>query len=784
MVKGFSFQLLAWLWAVPSLAAFPDCKNGPLKDNKVCDMTADALERATSLIKLFTVEEKINNTGNTSPGVPRLGLPAYQWWSEALHGVAHSPGVKFSKNGNFSYATSFPQPITMGAAFDDALIKDVATIISTEARAFSNAGRTGLDFWTPNINPFRDPRWGRGQETPGEDPFHLSSYVHALIDGLQGNTESRYKRIVATCKHYAGYDIEQWQGNARFGFNAVISPQDLVEYYMPPFQECARDSNVGAFMCSYNAVNGVPACADPYLLQTILREKWNWSSEQQWVTSDCDAVANVFTDHHFTKTPEEAVAESLKAGTDVDCGPYYQKYLPNAYKQGLFNDSVLDMALIRQYSSLIRLGYFDPAEAQPYRSVGFDSVATEGNLALAKRAAVEGMVLLKNDGLLPLSIKNKPKISLLGDWANATTQMQGNYKGTAPFLTSPLAAAQNLSATVTYASTPEAAKDADVIIYIGGIDNHIEAEDLDRNSISWNASQLSTISTLSSYGKKMLVVQMGGGQVDSSAIKANANISALIWAGYPGQAGGTALFDIITGVSAPAGRLPITQYPASYVDAVPMTDMALRPGPKNPGRTYKWYTGKPVFEFGHGLHYTKFSASIVTEGGLAKSYSISDLMSKCKASIADSSSGVKYADKCALGTVHAAIKNKGNVTSDYVALGFLAGQFGPAPHPKKSLVAYTRLSDIAGGASQTADLDLTLGSLARVEDNGKKVLYPGTYKLEVDNGPLTSVTFTLTGEKATLDEWPVQKNQRPHTAKGVGKGNGYQGPNPYQAPIA
>lgn len=219
---------------------------------------------------LYTLDEKINATDSASPGVPRLGIPAYNWWSEALHGVADSPGVNFSDQGDFSYATSFPQPILMGAAFDDQLIRDVATVVSTEARAFNNANRTGLDFWTPNINPFRDPRWGRGQgkhinvkdildvdannslETPGEDPFHLSSYVHNLIQGLQGDASDPYKRVVATCKHFAGYDLENWNGNHRYQFDAQISQQDLVEYYLPPFQSCARDSNVGSFMCSYS----------------------------------------------------------------------------------------------------------------------------------------------------------------------------------------------------------------------------------------------------------------------------------------------------------------------------------------------------------------------------------------------------------------------------------------------------------------------------------------------------------------------------------------------------
>lgn len=208
------------------------------------------LERAKSLVGLYTLEEKINATSSGSPGVPRLGIPPYNWWSEGLHGIA-GPYTNFSANGDYSYSTSFPQPILMGAAFDDALITEVATVISTEARAFNNANRTGLDFWTPNINPFRDPRWGRGQETPGEDPYHLSSYVQALVQGLQGDASDPYKRVIATCKHFAGYDIEDWNGNLRYQVDAQISQQDLVEYYLPPFQACVQ-ANVGAFMCSYS----------------------------------------------------------------------------------------------------------------------------------------------------------------------------------------------------------------------------------------------------------------------------------------------------------------------------------------------------------------------------------------------------------------------------------------------------------------------------------------------------------------------------------------------------
>jgi beta-D-xylosidase 4 len=766
---------------------------------------------------VLTIQEKINNTGSTSPGVPRLGLPAYTWWQEALHGVASSPGVNFSAKGDYSYATSFPQPILMGAAFDDELIKAVATVISTEARAFNNDGRAGLDFWTPNINPFRDPRWGRGQETPGEDPFHLSSYVRALIDGLQGGYDPKYKRVVATCKHFVGYDMESWNGNFRYQFDAQINMQDMVEYYMPPFKSCARDSNVGAFMCSYNSVNGVPTCADPWLLDDVLRKHWAWTNEEQWVTSDCDAIQNVFLPHEWASTREEAAALSLIAGTDINCGTYYQNHLPAAYSQGLINESTVDQALIRQYSSLIRLGYFDPAEKQPYRQLNFSHVNTPEAQKLAYQAAVEGIVLLKNDGgLLPLDLRNNKSIALIGDWANATTQMQGNYFGQPPYLRSPLHAAQQLT-TVYYATGPggqgdpttdhwlpvwDVAAKADIIIYVGGIDNSVESEGMDRHAVAWTGAQLDVIGQLAQYGKPMAVVQMGGGQIDSSPIKHNANISALLWAGYPGQDGGTAIFDILTGRAAPAGRMPITQYPADFVAQVPMTDMTLRPGPNSPGRTYKWYNGTAVYPFGYGLHYANFSVSFGPgDGPLVAAASknktkntdasdknkgtgvvhIADLIAACNSS--SSSSAVSHIENCPALNLPVTIRNTGTNTSsssasDYVALLFLTGTFGPAPHPARSLVAYTRAHNIAPGDTQTVRLPVTLGGLARVDERGNTVLYPGAYSLvmldEEQKEVLAKTEFKLVGSEAVLDRWPQPSASRTPRHKGTGEvGDGY-----------
>lgn len=798
-VHVFLGGLVAMSSSVLAASNFPDCASGPLANNSVCDTSLDPITRAKALVSVLTTAEKTNATISSSPGIPRLGLPAYEWWSEGLHGVASSPGVTFNPDNasDFGHATSFPQPITMGAAFDDALIHAVGAVVSTEARAFSNAGRAGLDLWTPNINPFRDPRWGRGQETPGEDPFHLSSYVKALISGLQGDDDDAgsvggtYRKIVATCKHFAGYDVESWDGNYRYQFDASISSQDLVEYYLPSFQACARDAGVGSLMCSYNAVNGVPTCADDWLLTDVLRDHWNWTGATGglgYVTSDCDAVQNVFLPHRWAESREAAAADSLKAGTDLNCGTYYSRHLGGALEGGLIDDGDLDAALTRLFASLVKLGYFDPADAQPYRALGWADVNTPEAQQLAYEAAVEGIVLLKNANatlpLTPQQLQGK-KLAVLGDWADATTQMQGNYYGVAPYLHSPLFAARQLLGddNVLFAAGPgygnpttndwdalwAAAAAADVLLYVGGVDDATESEGMDRVGLAWTGAQLDVLGELAQLGKPLVVAQMGGGQLDGSPLAANPGVGALLWAGYPGQDGGVALLDVITGARAPAGRLPLTQYPADYVANVSMTDMSLRPGDGDgdygdkhfPGRTYRWYDGEATFAFGHGLHYTTFEADIaglpgtsngssVTGGGAAL-YDIASLVANC--------SGVAYLDLCPFATVTATIRNTGAATSDYVALLFLSGDFGPAPQPLKTLVAYARAHNVTGGGSGSSvplSLDLTLGSLSRVDEEGNRVLYPGSYSLVLDLEPgLAVVNFTLAGDEVILDHWPA-----------------------------
>ncbi|KAF2466210.1 glycosyl hydrolase family 3 N terminal domain-containing protein [Lindgomyces ingoldianus] len=717
------------------------------KNNTVCNINASPPQRAAALVAAMTMDEKLVNLVDHSLGAERLGLPKYDWWSEALHGVAFSPGVHFSTNGEFSSATSFPNPITLSAAFDDALVEAAAGIIGSEARAFANAGKAGLDFWTPNINPFKDPRWGRGLETPGEDPLRIANYVKHLIKGLEGTEDTR--QVIATCKHYAAYDLERWNGVVRYAFDAIVSMQDLVEYYLPPFRQCARDSNVGSIMCSYNSVNGTPACANSYLMQTVLREHWGWTKDNNYIVSDCNAVHNIYADHHWLKNAAQAAGAALTAGTDNVCeAGGWSTDVVGAYNQSLARKAVVDKALERQYEGLVRAGYFDPAQLDPYRSLGWSSVNTKKADSLARQSAVDGIVMLKNDGILPMRFGKNQSIAVIGMWANDTkTRMLGNYNGRPPFYRTPLYAAQQLGLKVNYADGPvkdtgnfttalNAAKASDVIFYFGGIDVSIESEDLDRTTITWPESQLSLLRSLSALGKPIVVIQLGT-QVDNTPLLNNNIISAILWTGYPGMYGGPAVFDIITGAKAPAGRLPITQYPGNYTTRVPMTDMDLKPSAKNPGRTYKWFDGA-VQPFGFGLHYTNFTRNPpVFQSNL--------LLAECM---------LPHLDLCPFPPIPVIVTNTGSHTSDFVALAFISTTQGPAPHPIKELASYKRLRGIAPGQQREVELEMRWGDLARVDGNGNTVLYSGAYCLGLDVPERERLCFEVLGGDIVLDFWP------------------------------
>ncbi|KAL2839371.1 xylan 1,4-beta-xylosidase Talaromyces emersonii [Aspergillus pseudoustus] len=737
--------------------SFPDCTSGPLSKNLVCDRSATPHERATALISLFTFEELVNNTGNTGLGVPRLNLPNYQVWGEALHGVGRA---NFQDEGDFSWATSFPMPITTMAALNRTLIQQIAQIVSTQLRAFSNSGHGGLDVYSPNINTFRHPVWGRGQETPGEDAYLTSVYGYEYITGLQGDPSTDSLKIIATAKHYAGYDIESWHNHSRLGNDMIITPQELAEYYMPPFITAVRDAQVRSVMCSYNAVNGVPSCANQYFLQTLLRETFDFH-EDGYVSGDCGAVYNVWNPHGFASNESAASAASIRAGTDIDCGTSYQFYLEDSFGENLLSRSEIERGVIRLYANLIQAGYFDGPDAR-YRDITWADVLETDSWNIAYEAAVAGTVLLKNENAtLPLS-RDIQSVAIIGPWANVTKQLQGNYFGPAPYLSSPLSALQeesdltvhyafgtniSTSSTADFAAALDAANNADAIIFAGGIDGTIEAEAMDRESIAWPGNQLELIARLSELGKPLVVLQMGGGQVDSSSLKGNADVGALLWAGYPGQSGGRAIVDILRGKRAPAGRLVTTQYPASYAEEFSAIDMGLRPNASsgNPGQTYMWYTGEPVYDFGHGLFYTSFSES--ADGVDAGSFDIQEL-------VTGSHGGFDRVEQGTLLNFSATVRNTGERESDYTGLVFVNTTAGPEPRPNKWVVGFDRLGSLEPGHQKVFSVPVTIDSVARTDERGNRVLYPGKYELALNNERSVVLSFTLEGEEAVLLQWP------------------------------
>ncbi|KAL2866063.1 putative exo-1,4-beta-xylosidase bxlB [Aspergillus lucknowensis] len=742
-------------YGTPAAAAVytaPDCSQEPLASNGICDLTASPADRAAALVAALSAEDKVDMLVSDSLGAAEVGLPAYNWWNEALHGVAASPGSQFSGEAPFDAATSFPMPLLMASAFDDELIERVGSVIGREARAFGNGGWAGVDYWTPNVNAFKDPRWGRGSETPGEDALQISRYARAIVHGLQGNEDEL--QIVATCKHYAVNDFENWGGQSRHDFDAKVNEQDLAEYYLRPFQECARDAKAGSIMCSYNAVNGVPACANSYLLGTVLREHWNWTEHSQYVTSDCGAVQDIWQNHHYTETNAEGAAVAFENGCDLSCEYTTTSDVSDAHEQGLLTEEMMDRALLRLYETLIRTGFFDGSDAT-YASLGWGDVNNDEAQEVAYQAAVEGVVLLKNDGTLPLDLEEGASVAMIGFWADDESKLQGGYSGNAPFLHTPAYAAENAGFTVYTASGPtledgsaddwtqdalDAADQADYILYFGGLDTSAAGEERDREEIDWPEAQLDLLDELSQLGKPLVVIQMGD-QVDNTPLLKNDAIGGILWASYPGQDGGPAVVDLITGVKAPAGRLCVTQYPSNYTDAVDMTDMTLRPSETNPGRTYRWYS-TPVAPYGFGLHYTTFEAAF---DQAPVKIDIQEALDGCTA---------QYPDTCPLPPLQIQISNTGERASDFVSLVFIKGEVGPKPYPLKTLVAYGRSKDIAPGKNATIELDWTLESVSRREKNGDLVIQPGKYTLLLDEPTQAKLDVELVGERVTLDKWP------------------------------
>lgn len=627
--------LLTWIAAAGVESARPAfaCGGPPagVSALRFCRRDLPIKARVRDLIGRLNAEEKIRLLVNNAAAVPRLGISGYEWWSEALHGVSNTgPGVIFG--GDYPAATSFPQPISAAASFNASLWELIGRVVSDEGRAMYNGGHAGLTYWSPNVNIYRDPRWGRGQETPGEDPNLAGKYAVSYVRGLQEATGGRsgylHLKVAACCKHFTAYDLDNWHGMDRFHFNAKVSKQDLEDTFDVPFKACVVEGKVASIMCSYNQVNGIPTCVDPILLRNTIRAQWGLNG---YIVSDCNAVEVLYNSQHYTATPEDAVAAALKAGLDLDCGSYLARYTGSAIQQGKLSISDVDNALVNTLTVQFRLGMFDGDPTRlPYGNLGPKDVCRPAHQSLALEAARQGIVLLKNDPRrhLPLRPSSLRSVAVIGPNSDATVTMIGNYAGVPCGYITPLQGITRYVRTVHRAGCSDVkcsgpgqpidaavgvARQADAAIVIVGLDQSIEAEARDRDSLLLPGRQQELVQKVAAASRgPVVVVLISGGSVDVSFARDDPRIAAIIWAGYPGQAGGQAIADVLFGAYNPGGKLPMTWYPQAFVHKVPMSEMGMRADSARgyPGRSYRFYNGPVVYPFGHGLSYSKFSYSI------------------------------------------------------------------------------------------------------------------------------------------------------------------------------
>ncbi len=669
--------------------------------------------RADDLIRRMSLAEKVAQLqGGMSgaPGIQRLGLPAYNYWNEALHGVA-----------NNGIATVFPEPVGMASTWNPQLLRQEGTVIGIEGRAKHNdyANKhngdskwwTGLTFWTPNVNLFRDPRWGRGQETYGEDPFLTGTMGVAFIKGLQGD-DPQYMMAMACAKHYV---VHSGPESERHRFDATPSERDLYETYLPHFEMAVREGHVAGVMGAYNAVYGVPCCASSFLLIDLLRKQWGFDG---YVVSDCDAIRDIWGSYHYAKTPEEAAADAVKAGCNLCCGGDYNA-LVQAVQKGLISEQEIDQALYHTLWIRFRLGLFDPPEKVPYSKYTIKDNDTPEHRQVALEVARQSLVLLKNDGILPLDRSKLKRIAVIGPNGKSNTMLEGNYHGSASHPISILNGIKQVAGTkieVTFAQgcpittrtergiaawsrqdnettrpvqelyegALSHAANADLIIYVGGITPAQEGEGFDRDSIELPEVQEQLVQALHATGKPIVMVNCSG---SAMAIPWEVeHLPAILQAWYPGEEGGRAVAEVLFGDVNPSGHLPVTFYKAT-TDLPAFTDYSMN------NRTYRYFNGKPLFAFGHGLSYTNFAY----ESGKLETKKVP-----------------------ANGTVKVSftLKNTGSVDGDDVAQVYFRHVNSRVPQPKLALCGFAR-EHVKHGKSKQVTIEIPATRL-RYWDTEKK----------------------------------------------------------------
>ncbi|KAF7047834.1 hypothetical protein CFC21_056697 [Triticum aestivum] len=734
---------------VPALAADPPFSCGPsstaaTQGYAFCDATLPVAQRAADLVARLTPAEKVAQLGDEAAGVPRLGVPAYKWWNEALHGLATSgKGLHF--NGAVRSATSFPQAI------------------GREARALYNLGQAeGLTMWSPNVNIYRDPRWGRGQETPGEDPTTASRYGVAFVKGLQGNSSASLLQTSACCKHATAYDLEDWNGVARYNFDARVTAQDLEDTYNPPFRSCVVDGKASCVMCAYTGINGVPACANSDLLTKTVRGDWGLDG---YVASDCDAVAIMRDAQRYAPTPEDAVALALKAGLDIDCGTYMQQHAAAAVQQGKITEDDIDKALNNLFAVRMRLGHFDgDPRANIYGGLNAADICTPEHRSLALDAAQDGIVLLKNDaGILPLDRAAVASAAVIGPNANNPGLLIGNYFGPPCESVTPLKGVQGYvkdarflagcrSAACDVADTDEAASlaaSSDYVLLLMGLSQQQESEGRDRTSLLLPGQQQSLITAVADAAKRpVILVLLTGGPVDVTFAKTNPKIGAILWAGYPGQAGGLAIARVLFGDHNPGGRLPVTWYPEEFTK-VPMTDMRMRADPATgyPGRSYRFYQGETVYKFGYGLSYSSYSRRLVSSGtpntDLLAGLSTMPLPAAEQgvASYHVEHIGPQRCEQLRFPAV-VEVENHGPMDGKHSVLVYLRWANATAGRPAKQLIGFRR-QHLKAGEKARLTFDISpCEHFSRVRKDGSKVVDRGSHFLMVDKHEM-EITFEV-----------------------------------------
>ena len=664
----------------------------------------EARKKAIELVDKMTVEEIASQLRFDAPAIERLGIPEYNWWNEGLHGVARA-GV----------ATMFPQAIGMGATFDEELLKEVGDVISTEARAkynfqSKNGDRDiykGLTIWSPNVNLFRDPRWGRGHETYGEDPFLISRLGVNFIEGLQGDGE--YLKTAACAKHFA---VHSGPEALRHHFDAKADMKDMWETYLPQFEACVKEAKVESVMGAYNRTNGEVCCAHTYLMEDVLRGQWGFEGHY---VSDCWAVRDFHENHKVTASPEESVKLALEKGCDVNCGCTYQKIL-DAYDEGLITEDLLKRAAVRLFTTRYLLGLFDETE---YDKIPFDVIESKDHLKLASRAAKESLVLLKNNGILPLNKDKIKKIGVIGPNANSRVSLIGNYHGTASRYITVLEGIQDYlgdDARVFFsegchlfapkteplgkeydrlAEAKEVAANSDVVVLVLGLDETLEGEEGDtgnayssgdKKDLKLPPSQIKLLETIAACNVPFIVIDMAGSAMDLAY--ADEKADAVLQAWYPGARGGKDVAELLFGEYSPSGKLPLTFY--RDLEGMPeFEDYSMK------GRTYRYLEKEPLYPFGYGLSYAKFEISEVSAKGT------SDFASASK-------DGIKFEVK---------VSNKGQIASENVLQAYVHVN-GTSDEVLNTKLAQFKRIKLAAGEEATFEIEIPAFAFTTVDNNG------------------------------------------------------------------